>query len=232
VTAQDLRVNPAHNSRAQLSLVCNPSVVLKNTGLQFTRHPSLHSWMALGEQLFAVADSSTWWIADWLVFGESAFLDRYEEAIRKTQLNYQTLRNYAWVARRFDISRRREELTFGHHAEVAALDKPEQDYWLRKAEEYGWSRNRLRSEVRGSWRERQDRASWASADTMDNGPRAVRPGFNIRKIIKRPARETLELQLTGEQVEIFRSIANNQHLSLDEWAIRVLNATAGYREDL
>jgi hypothetical protein len=186
----------------------------------------------MGEQLFAVADSSTWWIADWLVFGESAFLDRYEEAIRKTQLNYQTLRNYAWVARRFDMSRRHGELTFGHHAEVAALDRPEQDYWLHKAVEYGWSRNRLRSEVRGSWRERQGNAGSASVDATDDGPGAIPAGFNVHQNIKRPTREKLELQLTPEQVEMFRSIADNQHQSLDEWAIGVLNATAGYRDDL
>lgn len=180
----------------------------------------------MGEQLFAVADSSTWWIADWLVFGESAFLDRYEEAIRKTQLNYQTLRNYAWVARRFDMSRRRGELTFGHHAELAALDKPEQDYWLHKAVEYGWSRNRLRSEVRGSWRERQDQAGSAAADSAIDGPEAIAPRFSIRQGIGCPSRETLALQLTPEQVEMFRSIAENQHLSLDEWAISVLETAA------
>ena len=75
----------------------------------------------------------------WLVYGESQFKDRYEEAIRRTSLNYQTLRNYTWVARRFDLSRRRDNLSFGHHAEVAALDPPEQEFWLRKAEKYGWS---------------------------------------------------------------------------------------------
>jgi hypothetical protein len=41
--------------------------------------------------------------------------------------------NYAWVARRFAMSRRRDTLSFGHHAEVAALPEPEQDFWLREA---------------------------------------------------------------------------------------------------
>ena len=43
-------------------------------------------------------------------------------------LDYQTLRNYAWVARRFAMSRRRDTLSFGHHAEVPALPEPEQGY--------------------------------------------------------------------------------------------------------
>ena len=51
------------------------------------------------------------------------------------QLDYQTLRNYAWVARRFPAGRRRAGVSFAHHAEVARLPEPEQDYWLRRAED-------------------------------------------------------------------------------------------------
>lgn len=36
------------------------------------------------------------------------------------------------------MSRRRDTLSFGHHAEVAARAEPEQDYWLRQAEEHCW----------------------------------------------------------------------------------------------
>jgi hypothetical protein len=42
--------------------------------------------------------------------------------------------NYAWVARRFELSRRRDTLTFGHHAELAALREPEQGSWLDQAQ--------------------------------------------------------------------------------------------------
>jgi len=61
------------------------------------------------------------------------------------------------VARRFELERRRDNLSFAHHAEVAPLTQPEQDYWLRVAEEKGWSRNQLRREVRASLAERQRR---------------------------------------------------------------------------
>src|SRR5713226_3499954 len=128
------------------------SVALRKSGLVFARIIPFRTWECVGQQLFAVADSSTWWIADWLAYGESTFQSRYYEASQKTSLKYQTLRNYAWVARRFELSRRRDNLSFGHHAEVSALDRPEQDYWLRKAEELGWSRNQLRAQVRTSLR--------------------------------------------------------------------------------
>jgi hypothetical protein len=52
------------------------------------------------------------------------------------------------------MSRRRDTLSFGHHAEVAAIAEPEQDYWLRKAEKHHWPVKRLRREVRASLAER------------------------------------------------------------------------------
>jgi hypothetical protein len=42
------------------------------------------------------------------------------------------------------VSRRRDTLSFQHHAEVAALDDPQQHLWLRRAEAGDWSRNELR----------------------------------------------------------------------------------------
>src|SRR5262249_45545785 len=145
--------------------------------------PSLNSWEAVGGQLLSFMESSTWWVADWLAYGEKVFQDRYLEAIKRTNLNYQTLRNYVWVARRFEISRRHEDLSFGHHAEVAALDPPEQDYWLRKTREHGWSRNHLRSQVRASLRERDDQAP--GEDDADGDPTQI---------------GLLRLELTSDQI--------------------------------
>jgi hypothetical protein len=123
-------------------------VRLEQSRMVFPRSVDLKAWQRIGEQLLAALDSSNWWLADWLAYGETAFRDRYREMIRASSLSYQTLRNYVWVARRYELSRRRDNLSFGHHAEVATLVCCEQEYWLRKAEEFGWSRNRLRAEVR------------------------------------------------------------------------------------
>lgn len=202
------------------SLTSNPSVLVTSTGMQINRRLSLDSWERLGEQLFAVSDSAAWWVADWLVFGESAFQDRYLEAARRTNLNHQTLRNYAWVARRFGPSRRREALTFGHHAELAALQEPEQDYWLRKAEELGWSRNRLRREVRASLRERQ-----CQLETAQSGNDVQR---DADPVIGQPEYRILQLRITPDQLAAFKSIADDRDEPIDQWAIEVLNATAGY----
>jgi hypothetical protein len=192
------------------------SVVLRKSGLLFPRIPNFQRWALIGEQLFAVSESSVWWIADWLAYGETTFRERYREAIQKTSLNYQTLRNYAWVARRFDLSRRRDSLSFGHHAEVAALERPEQDFWLRKAEEFGWSRNRLRLQVRTSLRERE---SAPSDGHPDDEPPDVPPG---NRIMPAPGLSGVVLKLSGDQVARFKAMATALNLSLEEWAIHIL----------
>jgi hypothetical protein len=108
------------------------------------------TWSRLGLHIAALADASAWWIGDWLVYGQRAYPDRYKSAITATGLGYQTLRNYAWVASRFPVYRRRDKLSFGHHAEVAALSVADQEMWLRRAMMYGWTRNGLRSRLRRS----------------------------------------------------------------------------------
>ncbi|MCF2437128.1 LmbU family transcriptional regulator [Streptomyces thinghirensis] len=80
------------------------------------------------------------------------YADRYQTGVQAAGLDYQTLRNYAWVARHFEHWRRRETLSFGHHAEVASLPPAEADTWLDQAEQHGWSRNQLRLRLRESRR--------------------------------------------------------------------------------
>lgn len=111
----------------------------------------LESWQRVGQQLSVIVDASCWWIGDWLIFGRRRYPDRYRKAIEETALSYQTLRNYAWVAAKFEVSRRRETLGFQHHVEVATLAPCDQDFWLDQAEQHGWSRNELRARLR-AWR--------------------------------------------------------------------------------
>ena len=84
-----------------------------------------------------VAGSCAWWIGDWLLFGQQAYGQRYKAAAEETGFDYQTLRNYAWVASRFELSRRRDSLSFQHHAEVCALSNEQQEAWLDLASERG-----------------------------------------------------------------------------------------------
>lgn len=116
-------------------------------GLRISQELSYEDWEHVGKQLSRIVDSSSWWLGDWLVFGKKYYSDRYQRAIRSAGLSYQTLRNYAWVARRFDINRRRERLTFQHHAEVASLPAELQESLLDGAEQHNWTTKQLRKEI-------------------------------------------------------------------------------------
>ncbi|MGW7515311.1 LmbU family transcriptional regulator [Streptomyces sp. NPDC054796] len=146
VTGPTLRTNGV---RTPEKLRIGPEAAARRTFLELPPDLPLESWQRVGRQLFLISDSSSWWIGDWIVFGKHMFPDRYRQAIAETQLDYQTLRNYAWVASRFPVTRRRDTLSFAHHLEVAGIPDPEQqDLWLRKAEQGNWSRNKLRMELR------------------------------------------------------------------------------------
>lgn len=155
-----------------LSSVGNQANVRKS-GMVFPRNLPERSWERIGTSLRELTNSSAWWLGDWLVFGESTYgLRRYREAIERTGLDYQTLRNYAWVARRFEQHRRRDGLSFAHHAEVTRLSPPEQDHWLDRAEQRKWSRNELRRAVRAGLAEQGHRTGLprAAATTSERRP--------------------------------------------------------------
>jgi hypothetical protein len=128
---------PGHRLRVQTT----------RTSLSLPPALPLKAWQKVGADLHVIADASGWWQGDWLVYGQDRFPDRYQCALQETGLDYQTLRNYAWVARTFPPARRRSGLSFQHHAEVASLTAAEQEQWLSQAEECDWSRNTLRQRL-------------------------------------------------------------------------------------
>jgi hypothetical protein len=155
-------------------------------------------WAGLGRRVAIVADSSAWWIGDWLIFGQHVYGNRYRTAAAETGLDYQTLRNYAWVSSRFAPSRRRDALSFGHHAEVASLSEDDQDAWLRRCHVERWSRNELR---------RRLRAARASADG-------------------RPPQTSIELRVPLERRERWAEAASAEGRELASWMEDVLDQAA------
>jgi hypothetical protein len=183
-------------------------VTLSGTGLVLPRQLPFERWLSIGRQLSSVWSSAAWCLGDWLAFGETAFAGRYREAIEQTSLDYQTLRNYAWVARRFVMSRRRVTLSFGHHAEVAALAEAEQDFWLRKAEEHQWPVKQLRRQVRASLAER-------SAGQVGREP-AQQDWVTLR----------LQIQMPEWQLKTCRAAADKANLTIENWTVQALGHAA------
>ncbi|WP_433495454.1 LmbU family transcriptional regulator [Micromonospora sp. CA-248089] len=205
----DAAVAPEH-SKSVVMRLAGP-VTLSKAGIVFPHNLAQHVWEEIGLQLHEASNSSAWWLADWLIFGEATFSGRYREAIKRTGLDYQTLRNYAWVARKFPHERRVESLSIAHHAEVARLSEPEQDYWLRKAGREQWSRNRLRREVRASLaeREREREGGAGEPSRVDDGRTAA-----------------LEVLLSPDQLDCCVRIADSCGLTVNEWVADVLRSAA------
>ena len=116
-------------------------------GLELPEGLSFEEWNGIGETLKGVERSLMWWIGDWLRYGERRYGEMYSQAIDATEKSYQTLANAKFVAGKVDVSRRRENLSWGHHAEVAALPEDVADRLLDAAEADGLSRNALRKRV-------------------------------------------------------------------------------------
>jgi hypothetical protein len=128
---------------------------LTQTALRLPPGMRFGEWATAGGHFCALASASAWWLGDWWVYGERTYGKRYERAVKAAPLSYQTLRNYAWVARRFPPPCRRPQLSFQHHAEVAALAEADRELWLERAERMQWSRNELRRHLSAARRARR-----------------------------------------------------------------------------
>jgi hypothetical protein len=167
------------------------------TGAQFDPLLEFDAWMQMGTRLGVYTSATAWWLGDWLTFGRVKYGRRYKDALAATGLDYQTLRNYAVVARRFVPARRRADLTFQHHAVVCSLPDAEQDQWLDRAAAGGWSRNELR---------RQLRAALAEPGAED---------------------EIVRLAVPHERAALWRKAAERRHCAYERWILDVLDAAAG-----
>jgi hypothetical protein len=122
----------------------------KTTSVAWLAHArlTLDEWQGYGSRLGTVSKSTNWWLGDWVRFGQRHYDQRYREAAQVTGYDEQTLMNFAYVAGQYDVSRRRETLSWSHHAELAPLDPPTQELWLDHATLRGLSIRQLRAAVR------------------------------------------------------------------------------------
>jgi hypothetical protein len=135
---------------------------------------SLSQWVADGQRLGAIGRGVNWWLGDWLRFGNAKFGERYVRASRITGYDVQTLMNMVYVASRFDADRRRERLSWSHHAELAALEPEDQEQWLTRAEDERLSVRDLRGELRRVTRA-QEKDVIAATSREDASPPAAEP---------------------------------------------------------
>jgi len=117
------------------------------TSLTLPPDMTFEAWSSLMTSLLQMERSVLWWIGDALQFGEQKYGEMYTQAVETTAYSYGTLRNAKWVCGQIELSRRRDNLSWSHHYEVASLPVPEQESWLSSCQQDDISRNQLRQEV-------------------------------------------------------------------------------------
>jgi hypothetical protein len=122
-------------------------VQLSDVALKITAPMSYEQWEKLGRGLQRIHRSALFWLGDWLRYGETKWGKKFSQAIEGTGYAVQTLANAQWVASRIESSRRREELSWSHHLEIAALEASEQDKLLQAASDNDWGVRELREAV-------------------------------------------------------------------------------------
>jgi len=124
----------------------------------------LAEWSRAGHRLGVMNRCSPWWLGDWIHYGNAKFGERYNRAAKITGYDAQTLMNMVYVAAHFEISRRREGLSWSHHETVASLKPDEQDRWLNRAIDHKLSVADLRLELRSC---RKGQKELSNRDTTD-----------------------------------------------------------------
>jgi hypothetical protein len=140
-----------------------PQARLTTTAWSPQRQLTVADWVRQGRWLGALGRGSGWWIGDWIRYGNARYGERYGRAAQVTGYDVHSLRNMAYVAGHFDMPRRRQALSFSHHAELASLTVQDQELWLDRAEAGAMSVRSLRSELRHARQRAASRAALAEA---------------------------------------------------------------------
>ncbi len=135
----------------------------------------LDEWSAFGRRFGEIGRCSQWWLGDWIHYGNAKFGERYSRAAKLTGYDVQSLMNMVYVASRFAIYRRRENLSWSHHATVASFDVASQEYWLGRAVVDKLSVADLRIESRSSRRALQVPGGDAASGACERADSLVCP---------------------------------------------------------
>ncbi len=141
-----------------------PHIAIGRTSLDVLADATEQDYATLEQMLDTVGGAVLFWWGDYLNHLASARGVDYAEAKAASSYDANTLKTAAWVCRHVARSRRRDRLSFSHHREVAALSPTDQEIWLCKAEDEGWSVKELRAEIRLSKAQVTNGANQAPVD--------------------------------------------------------------------
>lgn len=183
--------------------------VLSPVAVLFADNLTFNEWLAIGGRLLGINAASSWWIGDWLSYGEWRYGTKYRTAVARLEMSYDRLRDYAYVAANVAPKNRRPELTFSHHRLVASLEPDKQRHWLAAAVDSKWTKRQF-----------ADALSVGSVESA----RAHKP---VGRINGRPERcPVLRLRPDSARIALWTDAARRQGLDVIDWATLVLDEVA------
>lgn len=184
-----------------------------STGLIFREDTPFEVWGSLTARLIRAHKRLEFALADAINFGRR-YGERYAHWVHESQLSDSSLHTLAYVGRRIESCRRRQDISFAHHAEVASLPPKMQDALLDLASENGWKRDEVRKAAR------QARAQIKAAErAMLAAPALTLPDVDI---VVGDARslglydETVDLIVTSPPYGLAKSYHDGD-VEADEW---------------
>jgi hypothetical protein len=147
-------------------------------------------WISIGHRLGRIGRCNQWWLGDWLRYGTTKWGEKYADAARITGYDARSLANMASLAAAFQLSRRRDNLTWSHHAAVVALPVEAQEAWLDRTTSERLSVSDLRVELR-AWQRAEELSSGSTADSRSRNGAIVCPrcGHRIEAVNVRNGEE-------------------------------------------
>ena len=125
------------------------------TGLELAPDLTEQEWADLCRTVGQAGRAVMWWVGDLAMAGADRWGRKYNDIEEFLGMSNDTIRDAVWVARTFDLSRRRDKLPWSHHRDVASLGPFEADTLLINAEDDGWNRKKLRSAIREQRRQQR-----------------------------------------------------------------------------
>ena len=124
-------------------------VSISESGLSVVDELTYDQWSTLMQTLYRMDCAFQFALGDALNYGENRYGERYAQAMEVTGHSYQSLANYAWVAKAVPIDRRVSGLSWTHHRIVARLEPEQQTIMLERALREKMTVTALNEEVRG-----------------------------------------------------------------------------------
>ncbi len=125
-------------------------LTMQPNGLRITGQPTFEVWHTYVRRIITVNNATLWTIGDLLNYGEGRadWGETWTQVLSGTEKSEDSLMSAMNVCKKFPHDRRRLDLSFAHHREVAAFTAEQQDRYLDLAEAGQWNVKQLREHVR------------------------------------------------------------------------------------